>query len=116
MFQMRVADLTADAIQKTYNTQWERGTACNVICKHYVAASELCFMFAFATDETSLCVLTSCLRFAFESSPPVFSVSVHFPRILKKILFPPTFENFPRFSYKLRVFTYFMSISFPHLL
>jgi len=34
---MRVADLTADAIEKTYNTQWERGTACEVLCKHCFA-------------------------------------------------------------------------------
>jgi len=38
MFKMRVADLTADAIQKTYNTQWRRGTGCEIMCEHFIAA------------------------------------------------------------------------------
>src|SRR6218665_997883 len=27
--------------------------------------------------------------------PPIFSVSVHFPRVSRKLLFPPYFEQFP---------------------
>src|SRR6218665_476131 len=40
--------------------------------------------------------------------PPIFAVSVHFPPVLQKLLFPPTLTNFPLcFTQIHLLFTYF---------
>ena len=46
--------------------------------------------------------------------PPIFPVSVHFPPVSRKLLFPPALKNFPLCFRKIHLlFRYFMCISFP---
>src|SRR6218665_3677125 len=46
--------------------------------------------------------------------PPIFHISVHFPPVSRKLLFPPYFEKFPPCFQNIHLlFTYFMCISFP---
>ena len=33
---MEVANATADAIERTYNTTWKRGNSCEFLCEIYI--------------------------------------------------------------------------------
>ena len=48
-------------------------------------------------------------RSQISNFPPIFAVSVHFPPVSRKLLFPPTLTNFPPVLHK---FTCFTCISF----
>src|SRR6218665_2501709 len=53
-------------------------------------------------------------KFQISPFPPILTVSVHFPPVSQKLLFPPTFDKFsPCFRKINLLFTYFMCISFP---
>src|SRR6218665_1637412 len=54
--------------------------------------------------------------------PPIFPVSVHFPSVSRKLLFPPTLTNFPSvldkftcFLHILRVFSFPPTLTMMHL-
>jgi len=49
----------------------------------------------------------------FRIFPSIFPLSIHFPSVSRKLLFPPTLTNPPCFRKIHRFFTYFMCISFP---
>src|SRR6218665_1669285 len=67
------------------------------------------FSFAKISDDLFLVI-----DHKFRIPPPIFSVSVHFPLVSRKLLFPPHFSKFhPCFTKIHLLLTYFMCISFP---